>query len=360
MPISGFEASRPTSVRPPEQLNLRAGEVVEVRSPPEILLTLDRDGALDALPFMPEMLDACGKRFRVYKRADKTCDTIQRNGNRRMRNTVHLAGLRCGGEAHGGCQAMCLLFWKESWLKRVASDQVKASEIKAVGQARRGDDPGHLALRVLSECGSIRNLERLASEPVAYRCQATELRRATEDLKPWDLSQYWRDWRSRNVRLLELGKAFAIWLYNTLQRKRRGAEYPFLEGKLSKTPVERLDLAPGELVEIKSKNEILATVDARLRNRGLSFDREMVKYCGRRYRVLRRVESIVDEKTGVIAKLPKDCIVLEGVVCKGDLHEFCPRSIYPYWREIWLKRVEPPLDRPLREGGTAAPSATPK
>jgi len=48
------------------------------------------------------------------------------------------------------------------------------------------------------------------------------------------------------------------------------------------------------------------------------------------------------------------------VVCKGDLHEFCPRSIYPYWREIWLKRVEPPLDRPLREGGTAAPSATPK
>ena len=38
-------------------LNLRVGELVEVRSEDEILATLDVDGELEGLPFMPEMRD---------------------------------------------------------------------------------------------------------------------------------------------------------------------------------------------------------------------------------------------------------------------------------------------------------------
>jgi hypothetical protein len=33
------------------------------------------------------------------------------------------------------------------------------------------------------------------------------------------------------------------------------------------------------------------------------------------------------------------------VVCSGDrsiCRWFCPREIYPYWREFWLERVAPP------------------
>jgi hypothetical protein len=37
-------------------LNLRVGELVEVRNAAEILATLDDKGELHALPFMPEML----------------------------------------------------------------------------------------------------------------------------------------------------------------------------------------------------------------------------------------------------------------------------------------------------------------
>src|SRR5436190_601573 len=59
-------------------LGLRAGEWVEVRSAEEILATLDERGCLDALPFMPEMLEYCERRFRVIKAAHKTCDTIAR------------------------------------------------------------------------------------------------------------------------------------------------------------------------------------------------------------------------------------------------------------------------------------------
>ena len=46
---------------------LCAGDWVEVRSRDEILATLDKDGRLDGMPFMPEMFAFCGKRFRVYK-----------------------------------------------------------------------------------------------------------------------------------------------------------------------------------------------------------------------------------------------------------------------------------------------------
>ena len=100
-------------------MKLRVGDFVEVRSEQEILATLDETGAIDGLPFMPEMLEFCGKRFRVEKRADKTCNTITIMESRRLYDTVHLEDLRCSGQAHAGCQAQCYLFWKEAWLKRV-------------------------------------------------------------------------------------------------------------------------------------------------------------------------------------------------------------------------------------------------
>jgi hypothetical protein len=83
----------------------------------------------------------------------------------------------------------------------------------------------------------------------------------------------------------------------------------------------------------------MATLDKDQKNRGLWFDSEMLPYCGGIYRVLRRVHKIIDEKTGKLITMKNHCIVLEGVVCKSDYHRLCPRAIYPYWRESWLKRA---------------------
>jgi len=58
---------------------LRAGDLVETKTPEEILSALDAEGALDHLPFMPEMLEFCGKRFRVAKKVVKN---VQLHGNR--------------------------------------------------------------------------------------------------------------------------------------------------------------------------------------------------------------------------------------------------------------------------------------
>ena len=90
---------------------------------------------LDDLPFMPEMIKFCGRTLPVTQRADKTCagDGVVR----RMHNTVHLQNVRCDGSAHDGCQAACLMFWKEAWLERVERTAAKRRRAGA-GRHRRG------------------------------------------------------------------------------------------------------------------------------------------------------------------------------------------------------------------------------
>jgi hypothetical protein len=327
-------------------LRLRRGELVTVRPAAEILATLDENASLDQLPFMPEMLQYCGRTFPVYRRADKTCDTIEAKGLRLMTNTVHLPDLRCDGSAHGGCQAGCLLFWNEAWLTRSSIEASGPDEPLKNATALSPEDEELLA-RSTRRAGGTQE----SSTPDVYSCQATRLLEASAPLAWWNVSQYARDLRTGNVGLFGLVHGLTVFLFNKYQgfskrflpprlRIREGKWYPFVYGKLKQTPSAVLDLQPGELVEVKSKEEILATLNAEGRNRGLLFDSEMLKYCGQRARVLRRVERILDERTGRMLTLPRDCIILEGVACQSDYHRFCPRAIYHYWREIWLRRVE--------------------
>src|SRR2546423_9704858 len=189
------------------RLNLRAGELVEVRSESEILSTLDENGTLEDLPFMPEMLQFCGKRFRVYRRADKTCDTIHNTGIRRMKDCVHLEELRCGGEAHGGCQARCLIFWKEAWLKREGA--------RSARQERSVHLTGHCTSEDLI-ARTHKPKDATGEEP--YSCQATELFRATSPLSPRELGPYIRDLRSGNVSIGEWLRGLSFALFRKLTR----------------------------------------------------------------------------------------------------------------------------------------------
>ena len=324
---------------------LRIGQLVEVKSVDEILATLDEHGSLKALPFMPEMVQFTGRRFRVSRRAIKLCDTKDSTGMHRMHNTVHLEGLRCDGSAHGGCQAGCLLYWNEAWLQRV--DPVE-------GPTPREPTGGQTPVPVPALLADATRAGVAEDGEVAFSCQATELTKAAPERLPWwDARQYVRDVTSGNARLVPMLRSLLVMLFNKFQAANRrflpglllikgGRRWPFIEGRLTRTPKELLDLKPGELVEVKSKEEIVQTLDAKDRNRGMTFDTEMMRYCGQRARVLRRVERILDEKTGKLLHLKGDCIVLEGVTCTAEYNQYCPRSIYPYWREIWLRRVEEP------------------
>jgi hypothetical protein len=320
-------------------LGLRAGNWVEVRGREEILSTLDERGALDALPFMPEMLQYCGRRFQVFRTAHKTCDTICTSRSRRMTNTVHLAGLRCDGTAHGGCQAACLLFWKEAWLRRVPGPHASAPA-PAAPAAVPAD--GRCTLESLTRATRAPGSAEESAE-VLYACQATELLRASAPLGSWEPGQFVRDLVSRNVRLGDFVRYMAIAVYNRLASSLGWRPYPHVRGLAAEsTPSTQLHLQPGELVAVRPKGEIMRTLNASGRNRGLWFDVEMLPHCGKTYRVQARVERIVDEKTGKMVTFSSDCIILENVVCSGFLSRdrlFCPRSIFPYWREAWLKRA---------------------
>ena len=121
-------------IRP--RARLRPGEMVEVRSLPEILATLDERGCLDGMPFMPEMAIYCGHRFPVHRRVDKVWEYAHGTGLRRVRDAVLLKTLRCDGQSHGGCQAACQLIWKEAWLRPPGAHVSKASGSRA--RARSG------------------------------------------------------------------------------------------------------------------------------------------------------------------------------------------------------------------------------
>jgi len=338
-------------------LDLLAGEFVEVRSREEILSTLDPNGKLDSMPFMPEMLQYCGKRFRVFKRADKTCDNIKQWSLRRVKNAVHLTGLRCDGTSHGNCDAGCLLFWNEAWLKKVDLDFVSASLVTQPGLASSPGPRSGVACTEQHLQESVLRPDPAAPGNTLYMCQATELREFTSHLYWWDLRQYFRDIRSGNLHrgigdskseavletvlsLLEVVRSLVITAFNKLQQLRSGVRYPHIEGLLDTTPTCDLNLQPGEFVLVRTKDEILATLDRNNKNRGLLFDSEMVRYCGGTFRVLKRVIQIVDERTGKTMKMKSPCIILEGVACVSEYHRLCPRAIYHYWREGWLRRVE--------------------
>ena len=327
--------TKPLIQRSAGSLGLRAGDWVEVRSFDEIRATLDRDGRLDALPFMPEMLPYCGRRFQVVKTAHKTCDTIEHYKSRYMQDAVFLTGLRCDGSAHGGCQAACLIYWKEAWLKRVNGPSVAQADPERLDPIRAASSEETLAHATRVDSGN-------GGEPI-YRCQATEMLRATTPLAWWKPGQYARDLSSGNFKWTELIWAVAIQILRIAQRLIGAAQYPYLKGLAGKdVRVETLNLQPGELVQVRSKEEIMATLNGRLKNRGLYFDDGMALLCGRTFRVLQRVERIIDEKNGKMIRMRHDCVLLEGAVCSGLMSGSrlgCSKAAFLFWREIWLRRL---------------------
>ena len=84
----------------------------------------------------------------------------------------------------------------------------------------------------------------------------------------------------------------------------------------------------------------MATVDSTPSKLGLYWGEELVPYCGRTYRVRTRVEKFIDENSGILKKLRTPAVILEGVICQARFSSkrlLCSRSIFPWWREVWLE-----------------------
>jgi hypothetical protein len=99
-------------------------------------------------------------------------------------------------------------------------------------------------------------------------------------------------------------------------------------------------LKTGDMVRVKTKAEIEATLNHLRRLKGCSFmETEMTPYLGTVQRVYKHMERFVDERELKVKK-SKGLILLDGVICPGTT-EFgrCDRSCLLFWREEWLEKI---------------------
>lgn len=301
-------------------VRLRPGDIVEVKAPEEILQTLDADGALDQLPFMPEMIAYIGKTFRVSRRVLNTCNSGPYPDMRGFTrdDVVVLDGLRCSGADHDGCQKGCLIFWREAWLRNVEStNPPKVIELK--------------------ESDRLRARLKTVVRPNFYYCQASELLKVTKTLSQGErIANCFGEIRAGNCGPFEMVGRISIWLLWKLRRLILGT---YARGKKKSTPSESLNLRPGELVEVKALDSIIETLNNTARNRGLVFFPNMRLLCDREQRVERRLDKIIVDGTGEMRQL-HNTVYLEGSHCGCSYIAFggCSRGEFAYWREIWLRR----------------------
>lgn len=318
-----------------------------------MLASLDESGCLDGVPFMPEMLDLFGISATVTADLSRACDTAHPVSLRRIPEAVILDDLRCNGTAHGGCQAQCRLFWKEAWLRpsSPAGSTREASE-----------DPAYAALERIAWANTGNGSTDAAR--ATYRCQHTQLPAAGEPVRWWSPGSFLHQVTSGNVGLVRFVRVMTRAVLAEVGRRLHvHRRFPFMPvnppDHIFDTPPP-CGLAIGQLVRVRSKEEIARTLNQMSKHQGLWFDREMLAYCGTLARVRAKVERFVNEKNGKLVELSSDCYILEGCTCQGDVSDgrwFCPRAIFAWWRECWLEPVEltqlpPPI--PLREGAALA------
>ena len=311
-----------------KQTPFRCGDAVVVKPWSEILATLDEQGTCEGLPFMPEMLPYCGREARVVRRVEHVF--LDHLGYvARLEHTVILDELRCSGARHDGCQMGCQLLWKEQWLRSAADVSDCGTNAETPPDAAAPPDtaapPDAADLLPTQRDGKL-------------WCQATQLPLITRRMPSWDVRQYWRGLRARNLGLVDLSKMAGLLVVNRVRWWCGKEPLGMLSGPRRKTVHESLNLEPGELVEVKTREEIQATLDVHGKHRGMAFVPEMALYCGRQFRVARRIERMIEEGTGQMRQL-RDTVALESVLCMGLAQRRCPRGCFHLWRENWLKRV---------------------
>ncbi len=104
--------------------------------------------------------------------------------------------------------------------------------------------------------------------------------------------------------------------------------------------IGRPPLAKGDLVRVRSREEILATLDRFSELKGCALLPQMWDYCGTEHRVFRYMQRFLDERDYKMKKV-SGVVLLEELYCNGTIvFGGCDRACFLFWREEWLERVE--------------------
>ena len=92
---------------------------------------------------------------------------------------------------------------------------------------------------------------------------------------------------------------------------------------------------PGDMVRIRSIDEIQKTLDRSGRTRGCLFTPGMYNFCGKEYRVSRTVNHFFDETKRRMCRC-NNLFLLEGVHCSPST---CDRRCFYFWHVSWLQKI---------------------
>lgn len=313
----------------------RKGDHARVKPLDQILSTLDADGTLEGLPFMPEMISCCGQTFPVSARVEHVF--LDHAGYvARLSDTVRLSGPRCSGAAHELCQTACHLLWKKAWLE------------PADGPTHAASPPTTVAAEQVGSRETLAQLPLPTTRNGRLFCQATQLASATSRLPWWNPRQYYGQITGGHTTFGQLASMLLLLVRNKIRHRFRQGPLGMPSGPCTTTPRESLHLQPQELVQVKTLEEITATLDVYGKNRGMAFVPEMAAFCGKQFRVSHRVDRMISEADGSMIPL-SNTVALEDVCCFGLAQRRCPRGCFHLWREVWLKRVpvESQAQRPI-------------
>lgn len=300
------------------------GELVEVKSWPEVRATLDARGCLERLPFMPEMLAMCGQRAYVFRCVHRLFDYRKSRGMRHMNGAVLLLGTVCDGSSHGACEAACHTIWKSAWLRRVEPGNDRAAAAASVGRPVLPEDAAVL---------------QIGTQAPRYVCQLTQLHAASQPIGNWSACNFLRPLISGNVAPAAFVVGWLTHLFNELQQKRGGVGFPaFAVAARGNVALDETQLAAGNDVIVKSSAEIRATLNDQSLNRGLYFDPDMLKHCERRHRVQAEVKKLIDIVTGEVRTMKTPAYILRGVHFSGERQLFNAQHEPLFWRGVWLRR----------------------
>ena len=176
-------------------------------------------------------------------------------------------------------------------------------------------------------------------DPCQYNCSDLTVTTLPDSRLALPLRRYW--WNLKRYVWYARVLGFSSFASRML---RSTSLYRHVSGKKPSTAPENtkgeyLDLKPIEWVEVRSEKEIFDTLDSQGKLRGLRFTPEMTKFCGKRFRVYKRLDKILLETTGELRRIRTPTVILEGVFCDGTAHGGCDRSCFCFWRAEWLKRV---------------------
>lgn len=139
--------------------------------------------------------------------------------------------------------------------------------------------------------------------------------------------------------LVEFARRRTLVLLRRVMKIYRNWMRPQSDDTAAATAASRVvELEKGDLVRVRSLEDIKQTLDYRGFTKGCMFMGQMAQFCDHEFQVAGKVVKFFDEARCRTLKC-KNLVVLDGVYCNGESVGGCDRKCFLFWRAEWLEKI---------------------